>query len=136
MRHDYLPHRQSLELAATADMLLLLLDDQPGAERVVPAKLFEYLALGKPILAIGPEGETRELLRHHGQAAAFRPAEIERLARWLKTQLDIVSKPKMPHNANSNPTVSPTLLARFSRLSLTGELAHLLRCRVAADRWI
>jgi glycosyltransferase involved in cell wall biosynthesis len=135
VRHDYLPHRKSLELAATADILLLLLDDQPGAERVVPAKLFEYLALAKPILAIGPDGETRELLRHHSHAIAFRPAETERLTRWLKAQLDIVSKPRMPQSANSNSTASPMLLARFSRPSLTGELAHLLERCIMADQY-
>ncbi len=134
VRHDYLPHKQSLKLAASADMLLLLLDEQPGAERVVPAKLFEYLALGRPILAIGPEGETRQLLRDQSQTAAFRPAETERLARWLTTQLDTVSISKMPHRVHSRLAASPTLLDRFSRPNLTGELAHLLECCVKADR--
>ena len=41
-------------------MLLLL---QPGTETQVPSKLFEYIALGKPILAISPrEGATSKLV--------------------------------------------------------------------------
>jgi hypothetical protein len=34
-----------------------LLSDVAGAERVVPAKLFEYMAAGRPIWAIAPRGE-------------------------------------------------------------------------------
>ena len=61
--YDYLPHHQSIALAQSADALLLLLADEAGAERVVPAKLFEYLALDKPILAVIPDGESSDLLK-------------------------------------------------------------------------
>ena len=123
---DYLPHRQSLQLATAADMLLLLLDDQPGAERVVPAKLFEYLALDRPILAIGPVGEASELLRRHSQSASFRPADVEPIARWLVKQLDTMPELKLPANTNAQTSAAPRHLAQFSRPSLTGDLAQLL----------
>ncbi len=129
-RCGYLPHRQSLALAASADVLLLLLGDQPGAERVVPAKLFEYLALGKRILAVGPEGEARDLLRDHGQAASFHPAEIEPLTRWLTTQLDGARDPHSPPRTTCDAASLPARLSRYSRSSLTEELAQLLECCV------
>ncbi len=132
VRCDYVPHSQSLRLASAADLLLLLLADQPGAERVVPAKLFEYLALQKPILAISPEGETNELLRTHGQSHVFQPAEVERVARWLETQLDDRKEPGRSRGVASGTPVAPSLLARFSRPSLAGELADVLHRCVAA----
>ncbi len=134
VRHDYLPHRQSLDLAAGADVLLLLLDEQPGAERVVPAKMFEYLALGKPILALAPDGETSELLRRHSQAVIFRPAETERLAHWLKARLETLATWKMRCGVTHGTAASSKLLARFSRPYLAGELAQLLGRCVAAAR--
>jgi hypothetical protein len=50
----HLPHRQSLELAAKADALLVILGTGAGNEAVYPGKIFEYLRLGKPVLSLGP----------------------------------------------------------------------------------
>lgn len=129
VRHDYLPHGESLKLAATADQLLLLLANEPGAERVVPAKLFEYIALQKPIFAINPDGETNELLRSYRQVNRFHPAEIERIACWLETQLARSSRRKSSLPLTSRIHVPANSLAQFSRPSLTRELADVLqRC--------
>jgi glycosyltransferase involved in cell wall biosynthesis len=118
--HDYLPHRQSLELAAAADVLLLLLADQPGAGRVVPAKLFEYLALGKPILSISPRGETDQILRQHGRSNRFLPNQIEEIAHWLLARI-----PATQVRHRMDPPGNPALEC-FSRRSLTRQLATLL----------
>src|SRR5262249_52954753 len=48
--HDYLDHDTALKMLRGADASCLLLADLPGAERVVPAKLFEYMAARRPIL--------------------------------------------------------------------------------------
>jgi glycosyltransferase involved in cell wall biosynthesis len=53
---DYLPHQQAMELAANASVLLLPLNNTPNVDGIIPGKLFEYLALQRPILCIGPEG--------------------------------------------------------------------------------
>ena len=60
---DYCDHPIALATMASADALLLLLSDLPGAERVAPAKVFEYFATGRPILAVMPEGEIAGLVR-------------------------------------------------------------------------
>lgn len=52
----YLDHRAALSAMRTADLLLLLANTTPGAEATIPAKLFEYLAVGRPILAVAPPG--------------------------------------------------------------------------------
>ncbi len=129
IRHDYLPHNESLRLAATADHLLLLLADQPGAERVVPAKLFEYLALQRPILAITPRGETHDLLAPHQQTKVFRPAEVKNIARWLDGQIDDRSRQIRSPGATSIAVPQTESLSRFSRPSQARELAAVLeRC--------
>ncbi|PAY21321.1 hypothetical protein CKO51_01715 [Rhodopirellula sp. SM50] len=116
-RHDYLPHGKSLELAASADVLLLLLADEPGAERVVPAKLFEYLALRKPILAICGDGETASLIDQHGHTYRFSPGQPERIAACLSTLL--AERP-------CRPTCIADDLGRFSRRRQTSQLAEVM----------
>lgn len=123
-RHGYLAHRRSLEFAASAQALLLLLADLPGAERVVPAKLFEYLALEKPILAICPPGETAQLLQQHGHASVFRPEETEKIAAWLMAHVE--QRADRSSREEESPERSGSAIDRFSRQALTGELAGLL----------
>jgi glycosyltransferase involved in cell wall biosynthesis len=61
---DWLPHAQMAELMQSADILLLLAQNQPLS---VPNKLYEYLGVGKPILAIADDvGDTVRLLRQIG----------------------------------------------------------------------
>ncbi|APG26453.1 hypothetical protein A7E78_00365 [Syntrophotalea acetylenivorans] len=58
----YQPHKDILKELVAADTLLLTLTDLPGAERIIPGKLFEYLASGSRILADVPSGETKNIL--------------------------------------------------------------------------
>lgn len=60
---DYLPHHQAMEIAANASVLLLPLNNTPNVDGIIPGKLFEYLALQRPILCIGPErGDSAKII--------------------------------------------------------------------------
>jgi hypothetical protein len=63
----------------TASALLLL---QPGHGIAVPAKLYEYLAAGRPILAIA-EGETASIVRASGAGAVAASDDEEGIVRAL-----------------------------------------------------
>lgn len=52
----YVPHDEVLQLSCSSQVLLLLVNRTPNAKGVLTGKLFEYLATGRPILAVGPEG--------------------------------------------------------------------------------
>jgi len=58
----YMEHRESLLLAASANILLLLLGASKDYSSMYPAKIFEYLRLKKPILSLGPKGSIVEEL--------------------------------------------------------------------------
>jgi glycosyltransferase involved in cell wall biosynthesis len=61
---DWLPHKESVALISSADLLLLLAQDQALS---VPNKVYEYLGTGKPILALADrDGETARVLREVG----------------------------------------------------------------------
>jgi glycosyltransferase involved in cell wall biosynthesis len=80
---EYVPHSRALELMADSSVLCLLLSQVPGAERVVPAKLFEYIASQRPILAILPQGEAAEIVQRTSSAWHFKPSEVSGIAEWL-----------------------------------------------------
>lgn len=90
---SYLPHEEIIPWLRSADALCLLLTDAPGAERVVPAKLFEYLALRKPIMGLLPEGESSQLVEEYAQAGFFLPQSPVALADWLGNALSKSSPP-------------------------------------------
>lgn len=127
IEHDYLPHHQSLEIAKSSDALCLILADREGAKRVVPAKLFEYLALKRPIVAIAPQGDVHRLLNLCGHHSNFLPSQIDEIATWLEKsirQTPTVGSDSNSHAAevvNANDALRP-----FTREALTAELAGVL----------
>src|SRR5262249_26117336 len=53
-------HLEALRAMHAADALLLIANTTPGAEATVPGKLFEYLAVGRPILAMAPRSSSTQ----------------------------------------------------------------------------
>lgn len=88
VEHDYLDHTRALNILGSADAVCLLLSDVPGAERVVPAKLFEYVACRRPILAILPHGESWDLLNDVPRASRLLPSDTSGIARWLSSAVN------------------------------------------------
>jgi glycosyltransferase involved in cell wall biosynthesis len=81
-----LPHAESRALQRGADMLLLW--KPRGAPTMVPGKLYEYLAAGRPILAVLPADDEAAELARRGGAVVTAPGDREALAaeierRWL-----------------------------------------------------
>ncbi len=89
---SYLGHQDALSLMASADALCLLLADLPGADRWVPGKTFEYLAMGLPIVAVIPDGELRSLLVE-ARAHVIHPSRIDQLVTLLVEQLAAIPAP-------------------------------------------
>lgn len=52
--HDHLPHSEGLYKLSQSQILLLPLNDAPNAKGILPGKMYEYIALRRPILALGP----------------------------------------------------------------------------------
>ena len=71
-----------------ADGLCLLLSDLPEAGRVVPAKMFEYLAVRRPIFAIVPPGEVSSLLHDCPFAFVHSPSDVSGLAQRLGDEIE------------------------------------------------
>jgi len=59
---DHVPHSECINLLSQSDVLLLL-QQSKKAYMQIPAKTYEYLRAGKPILAICDDGATADLIK-------------------------------------------------------------------------
>lgn len=115
----YVEHSDAVSLMRSADLLLTNLADLPGAERVLPAKAFEYLAVQRPILALTPRGELWDLLDQHRGTALFHPSNVEGIAEFLEFSLENVV------HSDLRPVMN-TQLAGLDRISQCRQLADVL----------
>jgi glycosyltransferase involved in cell wall biosynthesis len=85
---------QLLEEYRNADVLFLHLNDHPAFERVLPSKIFEYAALGKPVWA-GVAGFSAAFLREEvDNAAVFAPCDVDGALREFES-LRIADEPRV-----------------------------------------
>ncbi|MGQ9829601.1 MAG: glycosyltransferase [Roseiflexus sp.] len=97
--NNAVPYQEALCLQRTADVLLLLLWNDPRERGVYTGKLFEYLGARRPILAIGPEDNVAAALIRERQAGVVSsdPAAIAgHLARWLDAKERGADIPDLP----------------------------------------
>ena len=120
--HGYLPHRETIGLLRSADLLFLPMHDLPRGvrSRLVPGKTYEYLAAGPPILAAVPDGDARDLLAEAGNAFLCRPRDVEQMASVVADQADRALR------GESAPVARSEVVQRFEGRRLTADLAALL----------
>lgn len=119
-RMPYVEHGEVISLLKSSDGLLVLLSDLPHAERVVPGKIFEYMASGRTVLCVAPEGEAWHLLEGYPRAHRVHPRDPLALAEVLTSELERRARDE------PGPTVDPATIAHFDRKAQAGELAQLL----------
>lgn len=77
------PKERMPALWQCTDVSLVLLRDSPLFETVIPSKIFESLAMERPIV-LGVRGESRELLQESGAAVFIEPEDSAALAEWVR----------------------------------------------------
>ena len=78
---DHVPRRAVLQEMLDASALLIV---QPVTTVSVPAKLYEYMAAGRPVLALAEaDGETAMLVRQHGAGLVVPPDDEDAIERAL-----------------------------------------------------
>ena len=118
--------RKRARLQREADVLLLVRNEGPGYEAMVPGKLYEYLAARRPIVAMVGEGEAAELVRAAGRRVVAPDNGTLAVAQALAAALGSAGAPR------PNERTIDALLEKRSRRALAGELArHLDEARAA-----
>ena len=121
----YVAHAEAVREMRSADALLLLPFDGPNAGSVIRAKLFEYLAAQRPIVAVGPrDGETAKIVRCCGAGVTVSPD-----AKAIGSALyELVERRRAGEPLRGCP---PEQLEPFSRVTLTERLASVFNGLVA-----
>ena len=112
-----LEHRQVLEFEAGASLLLLIKHGSPRFRDLIPGKLYEYLGVRRPVLAVVPEGPAAELVRGLRLGWVAPPDRPERIADALEEAFA---------GSHSFPAAAAEERAQFTRRALTGRLAQVL----------
>src|SRR5438445_519832 len=92
-----LDHASTIECMRSADALLLVANTTPGAEATVPGKLFEYLAVGRPVLAVAPpDSSSADVLEQTGGGWLAPAGKPEAIASVLSQAFYERSNPPLP----------------------------------------
>jgi glycosyltransferase involved in cell wall biosynthesis len=78
------PKPEAMALMSQASVLVLLLGTGKAWSQAHRGKLFEYMASGRPILAIAPDGVAADLVRRSGTGCVIRPDDIDGIANALR----------------------------------------------------
>lgn len=106
----YLPHDETVREQRAADILLLPLRQEPEYAKVLPGKIFEYLAARRPVLGIGQEdGAAAAVLRDAGAGEMFD---------WDKTD-ELLAFLDAPHPETTG-------IEKYTRRALTAQLTQIL----------
>jgi glycosyltransferase involved in cell wall biosynthesis len=124
----YLAHEEMMKEVLRSHLLLCLLDDVAGAERIYPAKVFELMALQRPCLTLAPEGALADLVRQHRLGVLLPPRDEEKIAEYLAGLLRDYRDGKAPVQP------PPVGTERYDRKALAGEFADVFRKAAAWAR--
>ena len=119
LKIDYLSHSEAIAKQNSSQVLMLLINQSGNAKGILTGKFFEYLAAKRPILAVGPtDGDAAVVLNETGAGVIVDFADEPETKTAILNYYNQYKKGTLSVQSES--------VERFSRRSLTGELAGLL----------
>ena len=113
---DQVTHLKSIQYLLESDFLMIFIAKR-NSEIVIPAKLFEYLATAKPILAMVPtKGEVANIVNNEKVGLVCAPDDINKIE---KNILELIKN-------REQFVIKKDAFGRFSRKNLTLKLSELL----------
>lgn len=109
---NYMPHADVIKKLSEASVSLLLVNNTSNKGGIIPGKLYEYMAIGNPILCVGnKDGDSAKIVDecNAGQIADFN--NVEEIRKGIKTLFDNWNQ----ENRQSNDREK---VNRYSRKSL------------------
>ena len=117
----YVPHRTAIGRMREAALLLLSINRVEGAEGIATGKLYEYLASGRPVLALGPaNGDAARILQETGAGRMFDFDDADGARAFLHSHYEAWRAGSPMQGA------PPDRIARYSRREQARRLAALL----------
>ncbi len=120
----YVPHAEAVEYMCNSDMLLLLLPNQIENKGIVTGKLFEYMASGKPVLAVCfKDGDAANILNKYEQEGVFAFGESQNIAEYLTRAVEshVADPQRLATQTNRKAAEA------YSRRTLCGKVAEIIK---------
>ena len=108
------PYRKAMEIIARSHVALLLAPDQPFQ---IPAKAYDYLGTGTPILALAGPGATADMVRETRAGGVFAPGDLEGIRDFIAAALIQRAAQPKTHNGHAR-----------QRLEIRAIVQHLAAC--------
>jgi glycosyltransferase involved in cell wall biosynthesis len=116
---DFMKYEECVDLWHRSDVLLLFAQGQPLQ---IPTKLYDYIAVGRPILVFAEDGATADLASRLPHATVVGPEDHERLEAKLKEMYTQFQRGVLAVKESATDGIHREL----TKVELTRKLAHLL----------
>lgn len=117
----YVPHVEAIGYMRTANILMVIIPKVAYSRGIAPAKMYEYLALGKPILCIGPtDGDPATILSKTRGGVVIDYDDVDGIQDFITMHADGVSRGEAPESPDHEA------IQAYDRRFLTRRLASLL----------
>lgn len=115
----YLPHEEVVREQRGASLLILPLRCEPEYRKVLPGKIFEYLAARRPVLGIGQEdGAAATVLKDSAAGVMFDWDKVEQVASFIDLEWS--------RFVSGDLSDMDTDIEKYTRRALTAELVKIL----------
>lgn len=115
----FVPHDEAMGILKKASILLLLINNSINAKGVITGKFFEYLAVGRPILLIGPmDGDAAKILMETNSGSGADFDDEATIRKHIDHYYNLFRQGKLAGHTGS--------VSQYSRRALTGRLAEVL----------
>lgn len=112
-------HAEAMRQMQRARVLLLPINDTPNSAGILPGKLYEYLSVGRPILAVGPrDGDVARVLGDAHLLLPREPAQADHVR--IRAAFDLETG------------IVGEAIDRYDRKELAGSMAALLDAEASA----
>lgn len=116
----YVDHSKSIEYLFLSDLLLMVVPRVKNNRGIITGKFFEYLASGKPVLAIGPvDGDLAGLIVETNCGRIFGYEDAEGIGEFILEQM-----------FNPQGERNPETVSQFSRRNLTKKISELFEIKI------
>lgn len=114
----YVDHSEAVKNLNKADVLWLMIGHKKHADKVTVGKMFEYFGTEKPILALIPNGVTKDMLEKYGAYYEADPFSHDEIKAAINRIIDDLQKDALP-------AANKEFVQRFNRKNIAGELASI-----------
>lgn len=110
---DHLPHKEGIDHLAKSQILLLPINNTPNASVILPGKMFEYMAVNRPILAIGPaNADFIKIIEDTNSGEAVNFDDLEKIKSILSNYFRLYQQKKLHIKGDSYKQFSRKELAK------------------------